>query len=257
MLIIIFLILTFIGPLYLITSGQISFFGDYRTANRDSANLAPLAAKTPDAVVQVYTARAFDWNGLFSVHTWIATKEANAKDYTVYQVIGWRRYRGLEPLFISEDIPDRNWFAQKPWLLYDLRGEKAAQLIPKIKAAAAAYPYPKDYTLWPGPNSNSFTAFVLRQIPELHVAMPPNAVGKDFLCEGKIFTTAVSHTGYQLSLFGALGITVAREEGLEINFLGLVYGFNPFKLSIKLPCIGEISWRKSIAGSAKSDSPLS
>src|ERR1700722_942055 len=91
----IFIFLTFIGPLYLIISGQINFIGDYRTANRDSSHLAPDAAKTPEAVVQIYTARAFDWHGLVSVHTWIATKEANANHYIIYQVVGWRKFHGL------------------------------------------------------------------------------------------------------------------------------------------------------------------
>jgi len=32
------------------------------------------------------------------------------------------------------------------------------------------------------------------------------------------------------------------KEGLEINLFGLVYGINPLKLSLKLPCIGEITF---------------
>jgi hypothetical protein len=257
MLFILFLVLTFIGPAYLIASGQIDFFGDYRTANRDSAHLAPDPATYHDAVVQIYKARAFDWHGLVSMHTWIATKEANAPHYIVHHVVGWRKFRGLTPLMIGPDVPDRNWFAQKPSLLFDVRGGAAAKLIPVIEAAARAYPYPNDYTLWPGPNSNTFTAFVMRQTPQLKIEMPANAIGKDFLNGGKIWAPAVSHTGYQFSFLGIAGLTLAKEEGLEINFLGLVYGFNPLKLSIKLPCIGEISLLKPFPQAGeKTDSPL-
>jgi len=84
------------------------FFGDYRTANRDSSHLAPLPEASPEAMVQIYSARAFNWNGLFSVHTWIATKAKHGKSYTVYQVVGWRKFRGQPPLLIEENIPDRN-----------------------------------------------------------------------------------------------------------------------------------------------------
>jgi Protein of unknown function (DUF3750) len=236
-----FILLTLIGPLYLIGSRQINFFGDYRTANRDSAHLAPLPEASPEAIVQIYSARAFNWNGLFSVHTWIATKAKVGKSYTVYQVVGWRKFRGLSPMLVEESIPDRNWFAQTPKIIYETSGESAAKLIPLISQAAKDYPHPKEYRLWPGPNSNTFTASVLRAIPELHVAMPANAVGKDFLSGWKIFAPAVSHTGYQFSLYGVFSLTLAREEGLEINLFGLVYGINPFKLSLKLPCIGEIT----------------
>jgi hypothetical protein len=34
--------------------------------------------------------------------------------------------------------------------------------------------------MWPGPNSNTFTAAVLRAVPELAILLPPNAIGKDF-----------------------------------------------------------------------------
>src|SRR6266567_1839912 len=37
-----------------------------------------------------------------------------------------------------------------------------------------------DYRIWPGPNSNSFVATILRAVPELAVSLPPNAVGRDF-----------------------------------------------------------------------------
>jgi hypothetical protein len=121
MLFIIFLVLTFIGPVYLVATGQVNFFGDYRTANRDSAKLAPDPAAFHDAVVQIYQARAFDWHGLVSMHTWISTKAANANHYMVHQVVGWRKFRGMPPLDIEEGVPDRNWFAQKPTLLFDAR----------------------------------------------------------------------------------------------------------------------------------------
>src|SRR4029079_5561328 len=63
---------------------------DWRTASRESVGLAPAPAATPEAVVQVYAARAWAWRGYFGVHTWIAVKAAGAKAYTVYEVIGWR-----------------------------------------------------------------------------------------------------------------------------------------------------------------------
>ena len=67
-------------------------------------------------------------------------------------------------------------------VLLDVRGGQAEALIPKVKAAIAEYGYNNagDYRVWPGPNSNTFTATVLRAVPELETTLPPNAVGKDF-----------------------------------------------------------------------------
>ena len=221
-------------------TGHIDFKADYRTANRDSAHIAPDPRNTPEAVIQVYSARTFSWRGIFAVHTWIAVKAKDAQQYTVYQVIGWRLLMNLPPLSIETDIPDRNWFNQKPLVILDIRGKQAEELIPMIHQAALSYPYPNTYGYWPGPNSNTFTAYIARQVPDLHLMLPSDAIGKDFLSPTKIFTYAPSGTGYQLSLNGVFGITLAIQEGLEINLLGMVYGISPVNLTIKLPGLGDV-----------------
>src|SRR5207247_10722382 len=85
-------------PLYTVLSGQAQLGRDYRRADRSSAGIAPPAETTPEAVVQVYAARALNWRGIFGVHTWIATKPENATEDTLHQVIGWRHFRGLPAL---------------------------------------------------------------------------------------------------------------------------------------------------------------
>lgn len=224
------LLLTFSGPLWLWWQGRVDFNADYRTANRASAGIAPLASTTSEAVIQVYAARAFNWRGLFASHSWIALKPKGAADYTVYQVVGWNSYHGLPALTAMADIPDRFWYGAAPNLVLDMRGEQAEKLIPRIEQAAKEYPYAQPYTVWPGPNSNSFPAYIGRAVPELRLALPADAVGKDFLPEGAFFARAPSGTGYQLSLFGLLGVMIAQKEGIEINLLGMVYGvrFSPF-----------------------------
>lgn len=226
------LLLSFSGPLWILFSGKVDLKSDYATANRDSAHIAPLPQDTPEAVIQVYSARAFNWRGIFASHAWISVKPQNAASYTVYQVVGWLNYRGLPALSIANDLPDRNWYNETPRLLLDIRGDKAAALIPKIDAAAKAYPYAGPYTLWPGPNSNTFPAYIARAVPELGLVMPADAIGKDYLGKNIIFAKAPSGTGYQISLWGVLGLLVAKKEGIEINILGGVYGmrFAPFKI---------------------------
>jgi len=239
-LIFIFIILTTLCLLWTSIGKEIDFRADWRTANRQSAHIAPDPKTNPEAIIQVYSARAYHWRGLFSVHTWIAVKLKNADHYVVYQIIGWRLLHGLSPLAIGSDIPDRYWFGNKPLIIFDKRGELAEKLIPKIAHIAESYPDRNRYVLWPGPNSNTFPAYVARHIPELGLALPPNALGKDFLPKYTFFSRTPSGTGYQFSLFGIFGISIAKLEGLEINILGLVYGINPYALSIALPGIGQI-----------------
>jgi hypothetical protein len=235
------LLLLFVAlPLYTVLSGQAPLGRDFRRADRSSAGIAPLAEKTPEAVVQVYFARALNWRGIFGVHTWIATKPENAAEYTIHQVIGWRTYRGLPAAFSAAGIPDGRWFGNEPTLIADLRGDAAAKAIPKIFNALTTYPYPDEYTLWPGPNSNTFVAYIGRQVPELRMDLPATAIGKDYPSNGSIIDHAPSGTGYQLSMLGVLGVTMAREEGFELNLLGLNFGIDFFKPALKLPFIGRL-----------------
>jgi len=232
-----FLVLALSGPLLVACSGKVRFFDDWRAADRSPAGLAPDPRIVREAVVQVYAARAFDWRGAFAVHTWIATKRAGADHYQVHHVLGWLRYDGLPVVLSKIDLPDRNWYGQPPEILRELRGPKAAAAIDGIDRAVADYPWANQYRLWPGPNSNTFTAWVGRQVPALRLDLPPTAIGKDYL-GGRILAPAPSGTGWQVSLFGLASITLAREEGLEFALLGVGFGLNPLDFEIRLPGIG-------------------
>ena len=231
------------GPMLVVSCGNIRLGQDWRTADRSPTGVAPDPAITREAVIQAYAARAFNWRGMFAVHTWIATKAENADEYTVHQVVGWRRFRGLPVLASGRDVPDRSWFGSTPEIIADIRGEKAEALIPRIEQAVASYPYPERYTTWPGPNSNTFVAHVAREVPELRLELPTTAIGKDYLPNGSVAARAPSGTGYQLSLFGLLGITAAAREGLELNLLGLAFGLDPEEIAIKLPGVGNVGLR--------------
>lgn len=220
--------------------GRHSVGADWRTASRESTGIAPDPAKHKEAIVQVYAARAFNWRGYFGVHTWIAAKPTGADAFTVYEIIGWRAYYGGNALAVSERAPDMRWFGAEPQVLADKRGEGVDDMIRRIDAAAHAYPYQENYTVWPGPNSNTFTAHVARAVPELALDLPPTAIGKDYIPGGGIAARVPSGTGYQVSLFGLLGVLAGVEEGLEINILGLTFGIDPKDFAIKLPMAGRI-----------------
>lgn len=209
-------------------------------ADNSSVNIAPKPDQEKRAIVQIYAARAYSWRGYFAVHSWIATKDENADHYDVYQVMGWRGYRGLPVVAVEPGIPDRKWYGNEPEMLFELRGDKAKQMLPQIKKAAAEYPYQDFYRLFPGPNSNSFISYIIRHTPGITVELPPHAIGKDWIDDGKLFAKSETGTGYQLSLFGLLGITIGAAEGLEINILGMTFGIDVMRPALKLPFIGRI-----------------
>ncbi len=235
-----FVLLFAAGPLVSLAADEVEFDADWRTADRQSAGIAPDPAETSEAVLQVYAARAFSWRGIFGVHTWIAVKPAKAARFTVFQVVGWYPMFGKPALSVEEDLPDRHWYGNAPEIILDIRGKPAEAVLEKMRAAIAAYPH-SNYRMWPGPNSNTFTAYVARAVPELGLALPPTAIGKDFLLNYGFFAPAPSGTGHQISFFGLLGALYGQKEGFELNFMGLVIGFDPLRPAILLPGVGRIA----------------
>jgi len=213
--------------------------GDWRSASSEPVGLAPDPARTPEAVVQVYAARVWGWRGTFGVHTWVAAKPSGAQSWTVYEVIGWRLRWSDSSVAIRQREPDARWFGAAPELLVDKRGPRVDALIARLDAAARSYPYAHEYTMWPGPNSNTFTAYLGRSVPELELDLPPTAIGKDYLGDSFMAKTP-SGTGYQVSLYGALGVLAAKVEGLEVNVLGLTFGIDPLSPALKLPLLGRL-----------------
>lgn len=194
------------------------------------------AVTAREAVVRVYGARAMGVKGLFGVHTWVAVRPEDATEWTVYEVIGWRLRWSDTALVIRNRAPER-WFGSEGELYAEKRGAGVDEVIRRIDRAAHEYPYAKSYTVWPGPNSNTFTAWIARAVPELELDLPATAIGKDYL-GSSLVSSAPSGSGFQFSLAGLLGIAASGVEGLEINILSLNFGVGPSGL--KLPFVGRI-----------------
>ena len=209
----------------------------WREANWSSTGMLGPAADDPPARVLVFAARTGGWRSIFAVHTWIVVKPENAASYTRYDVMGFG-----QPVRINLHAPDSFWFSDRPRIVADIRGEQAASAIPKIEAAVKSYPYAGygSYRVWPGPNSNTFTATVLRAAPELAVAMPPEAVGRDFRADGTIAGLTASRTGVEVSIYGLLGAKLGWVEGVEVDVMGLVAGLDLRHPALKIPCFGRL-----------------
>lgn len=154
---------------------------DWRTASRESAGIAPDPVTTKEAVLQVYGADAWGWRGWFAIHTWIAAKRTGEDAYTVYDVVGWRSYRGKTVMRMYKDIPDRYWFGERPRLIQDHRGDGVDDLIDAVEKAALEYPWKSTYKAFPGPNSNTFTAWIAMKVPELDLVLPFSAIGSGYM----------------------------------------------------------------------------
>jgi hypothetical protein len=210
---------------------------NWREADWSSAGILPKPKDAPQATIHIFSAATGGMKGAVASHAWIVTKEANALAYNRYDKVGWGK-----PVRRNAYLPDAYWYSNTPRLVASLSGDEAARLIPKIEKAIAAYPYstPGAYRIWPGPNSNTFVAHILRSVPELGVVLPPDAVGRDYLPDGRLFTIDADGRDMHATLYGLLGISAGVRSGLELHVMGLVAGVDFARPAIKIPAIGRI-----------------
>ena len=232
-----FLVATFLLPVFG-AAGTLAYHGGpnhWSRWDRTVQSRLGDAAAHPEARILVMTGRTRGWKGALAVHSWMVLKRENDAAWRRYDVAGWGN-----PVRVNWWPPDL-WFGEYGQVVADIKGAQAQALIPRIEAAIKDYRYANagDYVIWPGPNSNTFVAAVLRAVPELGTILPPNAVGRDFRPLPYVGLTD-SGTGLEASLWGVLGVKVGWVEGIELNLLGLVAGLDLRHPALKLPGFGRI-----------------
>lgn len=212
------------------------FPASWREADWSSAGILADPADEQEATIRIYSARTGGWKGAFATHSWLVMKRQGQDRYDRYDVVGWGN-----PVRKNSYPPDGRWYSNMPELVASIDGERAEQLIPELEKAIAGYRWSKrgDYTIWPGPNSNTFVATIVSGVPELASRMPSTAVGRDFPADGQWIGWTPSG-GFRLSLGGYAGIVIGPGEGVEANFLGLVAGVDVQDLALKIPGFGRI-----------------
>lgn len=129
------------------------------------------------------------WRGAFGIHSWIPVKRAGADRYTTHQIMDWRvRYGGDALVTGKVGAPDRPRHGPRPPLLTDHRGAAAEAMIDRVEAVIAHYPWGRPLSHRQGRSGRG------------------DAVG-------------LSAQRHVLAC-----ITLARDECLELNLLGLGCG---------------------------------
>ncbi|MHC1549738.1 DUF3750 domain-containing protein [Phyllobacterium sp. K27] len=209
----------------------------WRDADWSSSGVLLARPAVNDAAIYIMAARTGGLKGALSLHSWLVLKRPGATSYDRYDVVGWGN-----PVRKNAYDADGSWYSNTPAIIHEIHGQEAASLIPQIENAIANYPYaaPGNYVIWPGPNSNSFVAHVLRAVPQIGIVLPSNAVGRDFPTEGRFFAIDDDWKNFHANLFGYAGISAGARSGFEIQFMGLVAGLDILNPGLKVPGFGRI-----------------
>ena len=209
---------------------------NWRAAKWTTSGQLPDPGVDRKARVAILAASTGGFKGAFAVHSWIVIKPAGARTYDRYDVVGW----GM-PVRKNGYAADGFWYSNRPQIVWQAEGEAAEALIGPIEAAISAYPHNRQggYRMYPGPNSNTFVASVMRAVPEIDAVLPPNAVGRDYHADGSLLH--VDPTGdAHLTLYGLAGLSLGHKSGIEFHLFGLVAGLDLANPGLKVPAFGRL-----------------
>jgi uncharacterized protein DUF3750 len=104
----------------------------------------------------------------------------------------------------------------------------AAEAIYDVLSRPEDYPYCSRYHAWPGPNSNTYAAWVLERAGVTY-DLDPRAIGKDYL--GTFGVRASQGAGIRVET-PLIGLRAGPRDGVELHLLCLTIGiqFRPFML---------------------------
>ena len=117
-------------------------------------------------------------------------------------------------------------------------------MIEDMESAVASFAWRASYRLWPSPKRNTFVAWVARQGLALRLDLPPHGDRRRLSWLATFLDHAPSGTVWQVSLVGLAGVTVARDEGLELNVLGFSFDIDFYNWSLRLPGFGRLLWNR-------------
>jgi Protein of unknown function (DUF3750) len=208
---------------------------------------SPQAATAPSAlpstcVVQLRYATLPHFLRAIAVHHWFAVFDPATRQWQRWEVWQAKDAGGKSMGHVHCDLrhPDCGVGGGAYRLAVEWNGH-AARAICSVLNNARDYPYRDRYRAWPGPNSNTFVAWVLREAG-LHYSFDPRAIGKDYM--GLLgMRRSARPPGAQVET-PLLGVKCSLHDSVEVHWLCLTWGLRWLPLAIDTP-FGRVSLLKT------------
>ena len=187
-----------------------------------------------DAVVIVGSAALMQPAGGIARHPWISLRPAGTQAWERWEVMccpnsskmSTVRRGGIRP------TSDHGGGGGDVRFHAVIRGTEASAIIDCVREAAPRYPHRNKYRAFPGPNSNTFVDWMIRECG-IGADLPSTSIGRDYRGIIGVSTTA-GGTGLQLES-PLVGVKVGLTEGVEVHILGMAFGIDLWPPALIVP----------------------
>lgn len=174
------------------------------------------------------------WYSRFASHVWIEYRQKGDQNWTRVEANTEPLQEPIHPSVANHNV---RWGRDVELLAVYLL-EDAANMIPHIKESALRHSEGFEYRAYPGPNSNTYAARIIADVPNLDVELPHNAIGKDYTTTISAGLTP-SRDGLHLDTL-PLGLSLGYQQGLELHLIGLTAGLSLWPPQLKIPFLPRI-----------------
>ncbi len=159
----------------------------------------------------------------------VHTLKAPTKDGQSLEELNWATQR----IGYIDKLENKLFNPDEGIVLTEWSGPEARKIIDVLNQPES-YPYKELYRYWPGPNSNTYVAWTLKQA-RVPYDMHPLAVGKDYLGPWNFgLGTSTTQSGLQIET-PIVGLKAGIADGIELHILTLTFGIDLFPPAIKTP----------------------
>jgi hypothetical protein len=206
--------------------------GEAYSRLRPTARMAATAG--PDeVVVQLRCATVPGGLGLLGVHYWFAVFDPETQRWHRWEVWQQADAGGTSWGHVHKDlmVADANVGGGPVQVRAEWHGTEARALA-DVVARSSEYSDRGRYLAWPGPNSNTYIAWVLRRAG-VAADLEPRGLGKDYL---GLAGVALSTTGTGVQAESTLlGLKVGLRDGVELHILYFTFGLDALRPAVKTP----------------------
>jgi hypothetical protein len=204
--------------------------------------------------VQLWSATLPSVLRVIAVHTWFNVFDEKEGRWRRWEVWQNRDAGGESWGHVHRDLmhPERPVGGGPASCESEWTGDEAERLLAVLERSPE-YPERDRYRYWPGPNSNTYAAWVLSQAG-IPYSLNPRAIGKDFLgVHGYGLKREMGKTQLESPL---LGVCVDPLRAVELHVLALTLGIERQPLALITP-LGRLRFRRAISAEDRAPAPSS